>query len=180
MSVQIDREAGLAMWSAYRAARPHLPPEDDMEVACFGDSPEQADELIDFVVDGPKRATAGLVAEYAAEDESLPRIGSHWVACDGSGAPRAVLRIWELRVGPLHSVDERFAWDEGEYDRTLARWLHEHRAFFRRSCDRIGIEFTDDLEVCFERFRVVWPPELADTEPADPPLADAEPAEGTS
>ena len=92
----------------------------------------------------------------------MSRRGSHWVACDGSGRPRAVLRATELRVGPLHSVDEQFAWDEGEYDRTLATWLDGHRTFFRRECERIGIEFSDDLEVCFERFRVVWPPDLAD------------------
>ena len=27
---------------------------------------------------------------------------------------------------------------------------------------RNGIEFSDDLEVCFERFALVWPPELSD------------------
>ncbi|MDU0312497.1 ASCH domain-containing protein [Phycicoccus sp. M110.8] len=160
--VPIDHAAGAAMFAAYREATPGLPPEDDLVVACFGDSPELADELIAFVVDGPKRATAGLVAGYAADSEALPRIGSHWVACDGSGRPRAVLRATELRVGPLHSVDEQFAWDEGEYDRTLATWLDGHRTFFRRECERIGVEFSDDLEVCFERFRVVWPPALAD------------------
>lgn len=33
-------------------------------IETFGDSSELADELIAFVVDGPKRATAGLVAEF--------------------------------------------------------------------------------------------------------------------
>ena len=73
-----------------------------------------------------------------------------------------MLRTTELRVGPLSSVDERFAWDEGEGDRTLASWLDGHGRFFRRECERIGIAFADDLEVCFERFAVVWPLELAD------------------
>nr|WP_245862710.1 ASCH domain-containing protein [Phycicoccus duodecadis] len=121
-----------------------------------------ADRLLAYVLGGTKRATASLVAEYAAENEALPRVGDHWVVCDGAGSPRVVLRATELRVGPLASVDERFAWDEGEGDRTLQSWLDEHRGFFRRSCARIGTEFSDDLEVCFERFRVVWPPEHAD------------------
>jgi uncharacterized protein YhfF len=161
--VPVDTGAGQQMWRAYRAAHPGLPPEGDVVVECFGDTPALADELIAFVVDGPKRATAGLVAAYAADGEPLPRVGAHWVACDGSGGPRAVLRTTELRVGPLSSVDEQFAWDEGEYDRSLATWLDGHRRYFRRECERIGVEFSDDLEVCFERFRVVWPPELADT-----------------
>ena len=160
--VPMDREAGLALWAGYRAAHADLPMEDDVVVECFGDSSGLADELIAFVVEGPKRATAGLVAEYAAGGDPLPRIGSHWVACDGSGRPRAVLRTWELRLGPVSSVDDRFAWDEGEYDRTLESWLAGHRRYWRRSCERIGIDYSDDLEVCFERFRVVWPPDLAD------------------
>jgi uncharacterized protein YhfF len=160
--VRVDREAGLAMWGRYRTANPDVPADDDVVVECFGDSPELADELIALVVDGPKRATAALVAEYAADGDALPRIGSHWVACDGAGRPRAVLRTGELRLGPVSSVDAQFAWDEGEYARTLESWLDGHRRYWRRSCDRIGIGYSDDLEVCFERFRVVWPPDLAD------------------
>jgi ribonuclease BN (tRNA processing enzyme)/uncharacterized protein YhfF len=160
--VPVDRAAGLAMWAEYRASHPDLPEEGDPPVECFGDSPALADELLAFVTDGPKRATAGLVAGYAADGDPLPRVGSHWVACGGDGQPRVVLRTQELRVGPLSSVDAQFAWDEGEYDRTLESWLDGHRRFFRRQCERIGIEFSDELEVVFERFTRVWPPELAD------------------
>lgn len=63
--VPVDLAAGLAMWADYRAARPDLPDlpdEGEPPVECFGDSPALADELIAFVTDGPKRATAGLVA----------------------------------------------------------------------------------------------------------------------
>ncbi|NHA70285.1 ASCH domain-containing protein [Phycicoccus sp. CMS6Z-2] len=150
------------MWADYAAATPGVDRHEWPEAAWFGDSPRLADELLAFVTGGTKRATAGLVAEYRHEGEDLPRVGGHWVVCDGSGAPRVVLRTTELRVGPLSSVDDAFAWDEGEYDRTRDSWLHHHRAYFRRSCERIGTEFSDDLEVCFERFRVVWPPEHAD------------------
>ncbi|MBD3782502.1 MAG: ASCH domain-containing protein [Micrococcales bacterium] len=158
----LDRAAAVRMFEEYRSATPGLPVQDGLDVSWFGDSPGLADELLAFVLGGTKRATAGLVAEYASEGERLPRVGDHWVVCDGAGAPRVVLRTTELRVGPLSSVDEQFAWDEGEYDRTLESWLDGHRRFFRRSCERIGLEFSDDLEVCFERFRVVWPPEHAD------------------
>jgi uncharacterized protein YhfF len=160
--IEVDRDAARQLWADYRASHPFLPDEPDLPVECFGDSPELADELIAFVVGGPKRATAGLVAAYAADGDELSRIGAHWIACDGAGRPRVVLRTHELRVGPLHSVDAQFAWDEGEYDRSLESWLDSHRRFFRRECERIGIDFSDELEVVFERFRIVWPPDLAD------------------
>ena len=95
---------------------------------------EMADELLEAVISGPKRATAALVAEFADGDEELPRIGSHWICCDGSGRPRLVMRSMELRVGPVNSVDEAFAYDEGEGERTRDWWLDAHSGYWQRSC----------------------------------------------
>ena len=39
----------------------------------FGDSVELADKLLALVLQGPKRATAGSVAEYETEGEAHPR-----------------------------------------------------------------------------------------------------------
>ena len=158
-----DGPAAAAMWAAYAATHPEaLAGEDDPPVGRFGDSVELADELLDLVVHGAKRATAGLVADFVAEGERLPRIGGHWVVCDGAGTPRVVLRSVELRIGVLESVDDAFAWDEGEGDRSRDWWLDAHRRFFTRMCANRGTRLTDDLEVVFERFRVVWPAALAD------------------
>jgi uncharacterized protein YhfF len=161
--INVDRDAARVLWDEYCRSRSQLADEEPV-IEYFGDSPELADELLNLVLAGPKRATAGLVAEFAFDGEPLPRIGGHWIVCDGSGTPRVVLRTIELRVGPLISVDERFAWDEGEDDRSLDSWLRGHREYFRRSCQRIGIPFNDDLEVVFERFAVVWPQSLQNGE----------------
>lgn len=157
----LDRSAALAMWQEY-AARLPVRPLEEPAVDRFGDSAALTDELLGLVLAGTKRATAGLVADFAAAGEPLPRIGGHWVACDGAGTPRCVLRTTELRLGRLDSVDDAFAWDEGEDDRTRASWLREHERYFRRTQAARGEEWSDDLEVLFERFRVVWPPEVAD------------------
>lgn len=153
------------MWDAYAARFPERATADqtapdDLVVEQFGDSAELADELLALVLDGPKRATASLVVEYVAAGEPLPSIGGHWVACDGAGAPRAILRTTELRVGQVLSVDDAFAWDEGEDDRTRDSWLREHRRYWDRVCAAQGLSFDDSSEVVFERFDVVWPPEL--------------------
>jgi uncharacterized protein YhfF len=155
----LDRDAAERMWREYVAAHPaRAAVDDEHPVEAFGDSVELADELIGLVLHGPKRATAGLVADFAVEGEPLPRIGGHWIACDGSGAPRAVLRTTELRIGPIESVDDAFAYDEGEGDRTRDDWLRGHRAYFTRTCAARGEQFTDGHEVVFERFAVAWPP----------------------
>ena len=157
-----DHAAAHAMYREYAAAAGR--PDDDEEptVERFGDGAALADELLGLVLAGTKRATAGLVSDFAADGEPLPRIGGHWIVCDGAGVPRCVLRSTELRLGRLHSVDDAFAWDEGEGDRSRASWLDAHERYFRRTQAARGEEWSDDLEVVFERFRVVWPPEVAD------------------
>jgi uncharacterized protein YhfF len=45
---------------------------------------------------------------------------------------------------------------EAEDDRSLATWLHGHRACWLRVCGALGIEWSDDLEILFERFTVAW------------------------
>jgi uncharacterized protein YhfF len=159
----VRRDEAMTLWRAYAATRPDAtPPEEEPPVEQFGDHAELADELLHLVLAGRKRATAGLVEDFAHESEALPRIGGHWVVCDGDGVPRCVLRSVELRVGGLDSVDDAFAWDEGEGDRTRADWLATHLAYFTRTQEARGEAWSDDLEVVFERFSVVWPPEVAD------------------
>ena len=68
-------------------------------------------------------------------------------------------------MGPLNSVDEKFAWDEGEGERTRDWWLNAHRRFFGRRAAARGFPMHDEIETVFERFEIVWPPEIADISP---------------
>ncbi|MGC2316561.1 MAG: ASCH domain-containing protein [Bradyrhizobium sp.] len=146
-------------WRGYRrAAGLH---HDDYDVVAFGDSPGMATGLAELVVAGIKRATAGLVRQFGP-GEPPPVTGGYVVLLDGADRPRAIWRTTEVRVGPLNSVDERFAWDEGEGDRTRDWWLSAHRRFFERRAAAEGFQMHDEIETMFERFQIVWPPEIAD------------------
>ena len=151
-----------AWWREYRAAHPEVG--DRYDVVAFGDSPEQADELVGLVVAGVKRATAGSLRSFT-DSEPVPQVGDHVVAVDGGGHPRCVWRTTDVEIKPLDQVDERFAWDEGEGDRSLAYWRDAHDRYFRREAARDGVEFEPAMMTVFERFTIVWPPELADLAP---------------
>jgi uncharacterized protein YhfF len=147
-------------WRRYReAAGLH---HDDYDVVAFGDGPGMATELAELTVAGIKRATAGLVRQFGPGGEPPPVLGGYVVLLDGTDQPRAIWRTTEVRIEPLNSVDERFAWDEGEGERTRDWWLSAHRRFFTRRAEAEGFQMHDEIETVFERFTVVWPAEIAD------------------
>lgn len=126
------------------------------EADYFGDSVEMANELLGLILAGTKTATAGAVADYEAEGVPIPRVGDLWIACDGEGEPRAMLRTTEIRIGPFDSVDEQFAWDEGEGDRSLDYWTRSHATYFERRLTSLDIKFHSKTSIVFERFEVVY------------------------
>ncbi|ROR36524.1 uncharacterized protein YhfF [Curtobacterium sp. JUb34] len=157
-----DLDAATTMWTDYTSTRPREIGDYDYTVEHFGDTARLADELLRIVLSGGKRATAELVSEFAHRGDPLPRIGSHWIACDSSGTPRIIIRSTALRVGRFDSADAAFAAAEGEDDRSLESWRREHRRYWERTCAARGAVWSDRDEIVFEYFSVVWPPEHAD------------------
>lgn len=145
-----------AFWHRAVAAGVASPATPQPAAEPFGDSAEMADELLALIVDGPKRATASAHDAYLLDGDPLPEVGRLSIATDGSGRARAVLRTTDVRIGALSSVDDQFAWDEGEGDRSRAMWLADHEAFFRRWLPEVGLAFHRDLPTVFERFDVIY------------------------
>ena len=143
------------MWQEYRESTggdPKL-----VAAFAFGNTAKMADELVDLVLRGPKRATAGLLLDYEREDEPVPEPGEHWVLLDSREEAVCVVRVTDAEVKPLNQVDAAFAWDEGEGDRTLEWWTNAHHRYFSRHCAATGVTFSDDLPTVFVRFELVWP-----------------------
>jgi uncharacterized protein YhfF len=116
-----------------------------LEQFAFGDGPELADRLAELVLQGRKRATC-----WAASEGPLTHIGKRMVMRDGSGTAKAIIETVELTQRRFSDVDEAFAFDEGEGDRTLAYWRRAHRNYFGRRG-----QFAPDMLLYCERFRLV-------------------------
>ena len=146
-------------WAAYRnaAGLTH-----DRYAVVQPGGPELASELAELMLAGAKRATASLVRDFEVSGEPLPQPGDHVLVVDGAHEPRCIWQTTEVTVKPLIEVDDAFAWDEGEGDRSRASWLDNHRRYFARQASREGIAMHDRIRTVFERFRVVWPIDAAD------------------
>jgi uncharacterized protein YhfF len=118
----------------------------DLESFSFGDSPELADELLALVLAGAKTATCWA----ASEGDKGVEVGKRWIVKDGQGRARAVLETVELTRRRFEDVDEGFAHDEGEGDRSLPWWRRAHTDYFTRRG-----EFAPGMEVYCERVRLV-------------------------
>ena len=147
-----------AYWRSYLETLPADSPVRDEEYAAegWGDSPEMADELGALISSGTKTATCSALWEYEAEAESLPKVGTKTIVLDGNGTPLCIIETTEVEVRPFDEVDERFAYEEGEGDRSLEYWREAHWRFLSRTLPNIGNEPTPDMPLVCERFRVVY------------------------
>jgi uncharacterized protein YhfF len=116
----------------------------------FGDNPALADELLALVLSGAKTATCGALRDYAPGKEAMPVVGRRDVVLDGTGRRAAIIETLEVTIRRFDAVDEAFARDEGEGDRSLADWRRDHRIYFERNGG-----FSPDMELVCERFRLV-------------------------
>jgi len=122
----------------------------------FGDSPDMADRLLALVITGVKRATCGSLDAYRSRGEAVPVPGEYSVVCDGAGEARCVIQTISVRIIAFEDVDEAFAAEEGEGDRSLASWRRGHMAYFERDLARLGLAASPHMPLVCERFRVLY------------------------
>jgi uncharacterized protein YhfF len=144
-------------WRAYLETLPEgTPARDETYEGTFGDGPELADELRALVLTGRKTATCFALWEVVAGEETMARVGDRSVILDGGDEPPCVVETTEVAVRRFDEVDDGFAREEGEGDRSLEYWRGAHRRFFERTLPGIGRRFSEDMPLVCERFRVIY------------------------
>jgi len=112
---------------------------------------ELRQRLTGLVLAGPKRATAGLLEEYAAEGEELEHVGEVLVMVDDDGGELGRVRITDVQVVPFAEVSDEFARAEGEGYAGHADWAVSHRGFWEAA----GAQVHDATQVVCLRFELV-------------------------
>lgn len=117
----MDSDRIETCWQEYLDTLPEDSPmrEESYEAESFGDSPKMADELGVLVAEDTKTATCSALWEWEAEGEILPQVGDKAVVLGGNDEPLCIIETAEVEVRPYEEVDARFAYEEGEGDRSL-------------------------------------------------------------
>ncbi|MFT2690138.1 ASCH domain-containing protein [Clavibacter zhangzhiyongii] len=117
------------------------------------------DRLVAAIASGAKTSTSSLLAQYAADGEELPVVGSRGSVIDSAGQPVLVVETTAVEIRRLADVPLAHAVDEGEGFTTVAEWRAGHEGFWT-SPEVLaelpaGFRLDDDTEIVMERFRVV-------------------------
>lgn len=118
-------------------------------------SEKLANELLQLVLIGKKKATASSLLSWQAEDK-VPKEGDYSIVTDWNGNPKCVIQTTKVTILPFKDVDYELCKKEGEDD-SLESWREGHRKFFKEEGrSYLNYEFTEDLLVVFEEFEIVY------------------------
>ncbi|MDQ3006304.1 MAG: ASCH domain-containing protein [Chloroflexota bacterium] len=127
------------------------------EITDFGNTKELADSIGALVRSGIKTTTSMLLWELEKGDEKYPFVGEIDVVTDGKGEPLCIIEFTEIEVRPFNAIDEAFAYDYGEGDRTLAWWRAAMRDYYVGECHSLKREPSESMPLVCMRFRLLYP-----------------------
>ncbi|WBB78235.1 ASCH domain-containing protein [Micromonospora sp. WMMD882] len=123
----------------------------DLRTLALGTPGEMRANLNTLVLNGVKKATAGLLSEYAAEGEELEHVGERLALVDDHDALLGLVEVTDVEVVRFADVSWEFARSEGEGDHDLDEWRSGHLRFWASE----GSAVDDDTEIVCIRFRLV-------------------------
>lgn len=117
----------------------------------FGTPGDSRDLILKFLLDGQKRATAGLKSEYLEEGEPIEYVGEKLGVLDNSDQLVAVIEVTRVETLRLIDVPDEFALAEAEGDLNAEDFRNSHYAYWSRT----GKQITDETEVVCMYFDLI-------------------------
>ena len=98
------------------------------------------ENLVNLVLHGNKRATAGLLSEYELEGEPVEHVGELLAMLDNQGQHVGTLRVTRADVLRFADVPDEFADAEAEGDVDAAEFRVSHFAYWTKAGERVSDE----------------------------------------
>ena len=124
------------------------------EITDFGNTKELADSIGALVQSGIKTTTSMLLWELEKGDEKYPFVGEIDVVTGGNGEPLYIIELTDVEVRPFNVIDETFAYDYGEGERTLAWWHTAMWDYYVEECHVLAREPNENMPLACLRFRL--------------------------
>lgn len=155
-----NKQKEIDFWNTYCASLPQ-----DQQNACketsyqawsFGDSPEMADDLVNYVLSGEKTTTSGMLLDFEHDEDPIPKEGDKAIILNGAKKPVCIIEYVKVEQKKYNEVDEEYALKEAEGFKSLDDWKVVHWAFFTRRCEVLGIEMHEEVMLVCLEFKMIY------------------------
>ena len=120
----------------------------------FGTPGPSREKLVDLILHGQKRATAGLLTSgYEAEGEPIEHVGELLAIVDNDGTHVGTMQVTRCEVLRFADVPDELALAEAEGDLNAADFRASHLAYWTR----VGETVTDDTLIVTVYFDLLHP-----------------------
>ena len=145
-----------------------FPRVDNLRGIEFGTPGTSREALVNLVLHGNKRATAGLLSEYETEGEVIEHVGELLAMVDNDGQHVGTLEVTRAEIVRFADVPDEFALAEAEGDLDASDFRASHLAFWTRVGETVTSNaqlsavtkrghtisvFGNPVEVTFQRLR---------------------------
>jgi uncharacterized protein YhfF len=117
-----------------------FPRRDGLRTIEFGTPGPFREHLVNLVLHGQKRATAGLLLEYETESEPVEHVGEHLAIVDNDGDHVGTLVVTHVEVIRFADVPDEFARAESEGDLDASDFRESHLAYWTSTGHRVDDE----------------------------------------
>jgi uncharacterized protein YhfF len=117
----------------------------------FGTPGASRENLVNLVLHGNKRATAGLLHDYDREGEPVEHVGERLAMVDNDGRHVGTLLVTRTEIVRFCDVPDEFALAEAEGDLNAADFRASHLEYWTR----VGEQVDDDTLVVLVYFDLV-------------------------
>jgi len=109
----------------------------------FGTPGKSRESLVNFIINGNKRATAGLASDYQTEGEEVEFVGECLAMVDNDAQHVATLQVTRVDITRFADVPDEFALAEAEGDLNAADFRASHMEYWTR----VGESVNDDTMI---------------------------------
>jgi len=120
----------------------------------FCSEKEPADRLYNLALNGIKRATTGSVEIYKYYNETILKPGDLSILTNFDKSECCIIKTIRSTIKKFFEVTEEDAFIEGEGDKSLSYWRKAHIRFFSDEYRKLGLSFSESIEVVFEEFEI--------------------------
>jgi uncharacterized protein YhfF len=142
-------------WALFCIQTKRSPNTKYIDVFHFELTEKWANELLQLVLSGKKRATASSLRSFELEGMEIPQAGDLSIVTDWAGNPRCVIETTEVTILPFDEMTFDICQREGEDD-CLDTWIDGHRRSFNNEGTLMGCTFSESMPIVFEEFEVIY------------------------